>query len=144
MEIIEHNKAIAELMGATPKPYPKDGKASYYYDYQKVKTPTPTSSFWWGEWELQYHTSWDWLMPVVEKIESMQWIGVNKIYVQISDKSCSIWTYFDVKEFLRLTGDDKNEDGKYKVKITADTKIKATWLAIIDFIKWYNIHKQSK
>lgn len=86
---------------------------------------------------MRYNLSWDWLMPVVEKIERYKCLGVDKTYVQISDKHCAIWNYFDVKEFLRMTGDDKNEDGKFKVRHSASTKIEATWLAVVDFIKWH-------
>ena len=38
--------------------------------------------------ELQYHTSWDWLMPVVEKIESLgYWVNRNDGDITISNKS---------------------------------------------------------
>jgi len=58
----EKNKLIAEFMGleASPKYNPKE---YYRKEYNS------------GEWylpeEMQYHTSWDWLMPVLEKIETL-------------------------------------------------------------------------
>lgn len=38
--------------------------------------------------ELKYHESWDWLMPVVEKIESLgYWVNRNDGDITISNKS---------------------------------------------------------
>lgn len=88
--------------------------------------------------QLQYNERFDWLMPVVEKIENISYIGVDKIYFNIIDTKAQIWTYFDVKEFLRLTGDDKNERNKFKVGISAKTKMEAVYAAVVEFIKWYN------
>lgn len=87
---------------------------------------------------LEYDASWDWLMPVVEKIENIRHIGIDAVYFQIKGHQAQIWTYFDVKEFLRMTGDDKNDGNKFKVGHSAKTKIEATYHACLDFIKWYN------
>ena len=52
---MENNKLIAEFMGYTP--YEKFGdNAEYYYRGEYVKLD-----------EMRFHTSWDWLMPVVVK-----------------------------------------------------------------------------
>ncbi len=56
-----------------------------------------------------YDTSWDWLMPVVEKIE-----GLGYFY---SDSD---------GERIQVT----NIQGK--------SKIEATYKAVVEFIKWYN------
>ena len=56
MNIQESNKLIAEFMGIV---YPK-------LDNVIVIDNVVTK-----EDELQYHTSWDWLMSVVEKIDAM-------------------------------------------------------------------------
>lgn len=80
---------------------------------------------------LKYHSSWDWLMPVVEKIEKCTW-PVN-LYTQIY-----------------------GDDGHYGCKITSNnwpegdginahdmtSKIEVVWQAVIQFIQWYN--NQSK
>ena len=58
---MKDNKLIAEFMEleASPKYNPKE---YYIKEYNS------------GEWylpeEMQYHTSWDWLMPVLKKINS--------------------------------------------------------------------------
>ena len=51
---MKDNKLIAEFMGL------EFSKGEYY-------RPLYNSGDWIPENELQYHTSWDWLMPVVKK-----------------------------------------------------------------------------
>jgi hypothetical protein len=71
-------------------------------------------------WQLgfgKYDTSFEWLMEVVEKIESM------KIIMEI--------TLSTVNVFSELNG---FEDFYIKGK----TKKEAVWLAVVGIIKWYN------
>ena len=56
MNTIENNKMIAEFMGL-----------EMLNDLQ-IKTPKDGGIF---LSELKYHTSWDWLMPVIKKIKLM-------------------------------------------------------------------------
>lgn len=69
----------------------------------------------------EYHKKWDWLMPVVERIETM---GPTGYEVSIIDKECEIGTmgYY------------------YKVIVVCkgETKIEAVFDAVVNFIKWYN------
>ncbi len=51
----QNNKLIAEFMGMELG----DDKTMYYDDAENLHPPTPIN-------ELKFHTSWDWLMPVVE------------------------------------------------------------------------------
>lgn len=65
--------------------------------------------------QFKYHTSWDWLMPVVEKID--------KLFDEESDN----WMNKILDEdFPRITD----------LKIT--TPREYVWDAVIQFIKWYN------
>lgn len=70
----------------------------------------------------KYNTSWNWLMPVVEKIESTgqgyKFQICRKRVVVIEDWGQQL----DV------------------VKVKAQSKIEATWLAVVEFIKHHN-HK---
>ena len=101
-EIIEDNKLIAEFMGATyitakqPNPYwenvPDNGQ---YLDTKRLK----------------YHSSWDWLMPVVEKIQEV--VGDNEELFET-----------DMFESLINTIPYANIEDSFKV--------------VIEFIKWYN------
>lgn len=71
--------------------------------------------------ELKFHSSWNWIMEVVEKIEQLT--GNFRI----------------VNNIAIIDGND--EDGYIKIfdeKITGDNKIDATYKMIVNFIKWYN------
>jgi hypothetical protein len=113
-EILEGNKLIADFMGWH---HHEDKK----YDAHEMSN-------------LKYHTSWDWLMPVVEKIESL------RSFVSINSKSCGIWNYFNPMEVLRESPSNPNH---HKVHCTGATKIEGTYKAVLDFIKWCNQNKQS-
>jgi hypothetical protein len=67
----------------------------------------------------QYHSSWDWLMPVVEKIEAMR--GTHLL---MKPFGCEILMF-----------------GKSLINEVGNTKIEAAWLAVVEFIKWYNQSK---
>ena len=49
---------------------------------------------------LQYHTSWDWLMPVVEEIDHLQYEDVVEIEEGMKMRSISA-TYNAVVEFIK-------------------------------------------
>ena len=87
----QENKLIAEFMGYN---YPGDFNLD----------------------ELMYRSSWDWLMPVVEKIESL---GNG---VTIYKKGCHV-----------------NDIGIFSTNgFNHSSKIEQTWKACVEFIKWYN------
>lgn len=115
MNTTEGNKLIAEFMGGV-----------YYADCSRWGGNIPGYC---DSDELQYHTSWDWLMPVFEKIESTKCKRYNRDYVPtitIGRKSCVITVYFDT-DFVTL----------------GSSKIEAAWNAIVDFIQWYNDDKNN-
>lgn len=72
----------------------------------------------------RYHSSWDWLMPVVEKIEQ---ILPDDSVVTIEYKDC----YIPVLE----------DDDSFTIQGNGLTKIEAVYNAVVEFIKWYNIQK---
>lgn len=72
--------------------------------------------------KLEYHSSWDWLMPVVEKIENS-----GTYSVEIDKYKCSI-TYVRLWNNKRLCYHEKIEK----------TKIEIVWLCVVEFIYWYN------
>lgn len=73
--------------------------------------------------KLSYSTSWDWLMPVVEKIEAMERTLVN-IY---GDATVIAVDAIDGVEIYGKT----NHGNK-------DNKIGHAYRAVVEFIKWYN------
>ena len=92
----KNNKLIAEFMGL------KEHEGSYYL-------PLYNSGDWVPDVELEYHNSWDWLMPVVDKIKilvmeddsdelynSEEWDNITHTLVQIEIKS----VYQAVVEFI--------------------------------------------
>jgi len=129
MKTIEGNKLIAEFMGLelADKKYPSDG----YWISLHLPMFTDSDMTEWADTrngmiriprsQLKYHSSWDWLMPVVEKIESL---GYN---TQI---------HFD----LFMVGD--KDSLRNVTETSASPKIMSIWYGVIAFIEWYN--EQSK
>jgi len=109
-EILEGNKLIAKFMGAEI-----DENFARFLNYSNDSV----SGRGYHIFELLYHSSWDWLMPVVEKIESLK--EVESAFI-IELNYCSIW----VKDNLVFNTEEK-------------TKIKSVYKTIIEFIKWHNI-----
>lgn len=120
--IVENNKLIAEFMGWTKRGcdylYPRE----FYYLYQ----PYNIYEFEGGQYNyeedetgLKFHSSWDWLMPVVEKIsKAVQFKTVDE---------CTREEWITSTNLTRLT-------------ITSD--IETVYNAVIHFVMWYS--KQSK
>ena len=75
---------------------------------------------------LEYHTSWDWLMPVVEEIEKLG-------YDFTASKRRDILVYD--ANFM----DENNIDIVY-IENYKDRK-EATYQAVVEFIEFYNLHK---
>jgi hypothetical protein len=68
------------------------------------------------ETTFKYHVDWNHLMAVVEEIEKEK--GVT---ILLHPVGCEIYVC-----------------GKEISNKNSDTKIKATWLSVVEFIKWYN------
>lgn len=66
---------------------------------------------------MQYHTSWDWLMPVVEKIDDL---GFS---YEIATQICSIGVF--------------RKDYNKTVKSDIEPTISVVWQSVIEFITWY-------
>lgn len=107
------NKLIAEFM-ELPTEVSEAGLLNYYY-YGGCNSVT-----WYEEHELSYNVSWDWLMPVVEKIESLRDVDGNGYRFSI-DMCNAIIEGTDIE----IIG------GAYKIN--------ATYKAVIEFIKKWKI-----
>ncbi len=119
-EILEGNKLIAEFMGFTvyDKRYPRnhsigvaDATIPQRKDYILEK--------------CKYHTSWEWLMMAVDKME-------DDGYCFTSDP----WThklieYGTVDERVVLEYEKQNEN----------TNLENLYYPVIEFIKWYKTYK---
>lgn len=120
MEQQEGNKLIAEFMELPIHDGVSIAKTPlmlYEFNYNLHSTS-----------ELKFHTSWDWLMPVVDKIE-----GNVDYEVDIANGICTI------------SAPDKHQKDTFTNVIAcvcfpeAKSKIEAVYKAVIEFIKWYNI-----
>jgi len=85
---------------------------------------------------LKYNYSWNDLMSVVEKIESIYDNFHGYFGVHISSNSCSI-------QGTNLRTDPENPCYAYFNETYGDNKIQATWLAVVSFIKWYTNYKDN-
>ena len=95
--MMNNNKLIAEFM-ELPTEVSKAGLLNYYHrEYN--------SGTWYEEHELSYNVSWDWLMPVVEKIEQVN-EGVPHQLLDINLFSSIDEVYQAVIEFI------ENYDGE--------------------------------
>lgn len=101
-ELEDANKLIAEFMGMIQGRIVDE---IGYYDTD----------------ELEYHSSWDWLMPVVEKI------GLEYL-VKIQNGTCTIFYIHPM--------------GSKQVNISfqcEDKTIDSVYLAVLDFLEWYKL-----
>lgn len=76
--------------------------------------------------EYLFHDSFEWLMPVVEKIESA--------------KRFPTFSVFIVKRVCRIHIYRSHDNSEQIVLQQADTKLEATWRAVVVFIKWHNLN----
>lgn len=82
--------------------------------------------------QLKFHSSWDWLMPCVQKIEELDRLGG---IVTIIQGQCTITS--------RMAGDHTVMANKsHYMLMGAKGKLLATYEAVVEFIKWYNKHKE--
>jgi len=104
MNTTENNKLIAEFMGYE--------KVLSSYNLPQHETNGMQCFL---EEELKFHTSWDWLIPVVNKIYS------SDDYIKYKREASGIF----------------NEE-----PVHINTKfIEETYKAVIEFIKWHNENK---
>jgi hypothetical protein len=110
MNTLENNKLIAEFLGATFK------ENEFYFPAIVFKT----GKNYFENHELKFHSDWNWLMEVVEKIENL---GYN---FQITSKDATVL---------------QNHGAIYQsliYKVDGLNKMQATYQTVVEFIKWYN------
>jgi hypothetical protein len=121
--IEEKNRIIAEFMGYEEE-QTENGEFVYAIEFKNpVKLNDIQVEFFFAH-ELKYHTSWDWLMPVVEKIESLGY-NVEKNFQHIDND----WQTLITKGHDILFQDFAKEG------------IDAMYCTVISFIKMYNENK---
>jgi hypothetical protein len=152
MNTRENNKLIAEFMGYRECPmklYRMDDKFesvtiySMYQDedeYLTIEAGKKQVKF--SPNEMEFHTSWDWLMPVVEKIEREHKANFITKCIWNEFNECS---YYQVIVNIEKGEMSKDRSCIYDSKKVYDyigesikDKRKATHEAVVQFIKWYN------
>lgn len=116
-EVLEGNKLIAEFMGV------KIGIDKYSW---RIGCTEPLQ-----EKHLSYHKEWGWIMPVLEKISR----------IKIEWKNSQDIDFY----YPRTFGMISQENGQIMVRFNgcalykADTLLEATYLAVVDFVKNYEV-----
>lgn len=77
---------------------------------------------------LWYHKSWDWLTPVIEKIESLTKNFVSP-YFNICNNYCVLHWQTDSLHPTCF---------RYLQSHCGNNKLQTLWECCVDFIKWYN------
>ena len=97
----ENNKLITEFMGLDTEVF-NSGLLNYNHN-----------NVWHEEHELSYNVSWDWLMPVVQKIGDEYYnTPFDETYSHLTEQYENIWTIEDtyraVVEFIKDQNTIKN------------------------------------
>ena len=130
MNIDEGNELIAEFLGYSRKVVRYQEKSynssnEFYYRWTE-------GELWCDEAghplddeydELLFHANWDWLMPLVFKIESL---------------GCIVNISISLTNHIRIV--NPSLDNMIISSIESNDLQEAIWLACIDYITWYNIH----
>ena len=101
-----NNKLIAEFMGISIgeyTTYPEESPTQYAVE------------------DLQYHISWDWIMPVIDKIETMGCEVVHRV------GDCNIYKI------------DEQENYRCIIEMIGLNKLESTYKAVVEFIKNHKI-----
>jgi len=117
----ENNKLLAEFMGVKPEitGYYSGRKENWYDGYQLHKAGLPFNygAMGNGTNDLKFHNCWDWLMPVVDKIESFGYM---------------------VKILTGRTNIGERMNVFHISQYEESTKLENTYKAVIEFINHHN------
>lgn len=125
MNIEESNKLIALFMGGVPIGDGSVRLEGEHYYYRTHQTNPVHDKY------LEYHTSWDWLDPVIEKIEALDDMELGGVEIS---QMCRIYTSGQSFDITYNEGD----------------ALKSTHAAVASFIKHYynkryeNEHRRRK
>jgi len=112
---LDGNKLIADFDGLLQDSYGK------YFKYGIFKA--------YNESEFKYHESYEWLMPVVERIKELKH-PVN-FYQSLIQNTVEIYSMVDRHYIVRVSD-------------TIEKPITILWLAVVEFIEWFNKQENDK
>ena len=129
MSIKENNKLIAEVMGWEVGLH--SGREVEHCVQGQLETHKKVVGGSLSFQNMKYHFSWDWLMPVVEKIASTD---CSKVDIHTGTGCTDSFSWCDIEWYdgknKFLTSDKINQDEQ--------NPLTATYRAVVEFIKWYN------
>jgi hypothetical protein len=128
MEVQEMNEVIARFMG-WKKCSKEDnwGRSRINYEtWENLNHVGYSNHF--------FHSSWDWLMPVVEKINNID----NGIF------NFTIGKQFGIIEYTAIQIFSDTGAQRYNFQAQADTTIKAVHFTAWEFITWHNKNSKPK
>lgn len=124
--VLQGNKLIAEFMGWRPSVVenginlyylPNDTTGEYNHSCKQMSLES-----------MIFHTSWDWIMFVVNKIESLTEDTLTCVYwFEITP---SFINFYSHPQFCKTPD--------FEIKIKNNDKLTALYLAVVKFIEWYN------
>ncbi len=114
MNTLENNKLIAEFLGATNNNHPDD--YDMYGIIETIEDGEDEKHYFKPE-EMLFNSDWNWLMEVVEKIESLD------------------FSFQILKNGWVVINDDDNEE---VLESFGESKLNAVYGGCIEFIKYYN------
>lgn len=84
--------------------------------------------------ELEYDISWDWLMPVVEKIDKLTMSDETHFRTNINGSRNRTHCYIHKYHPGMSVGKEVSEGHE-------DSKLSSVYKAVVGFIKWHNVNK---
>ena len=146
-EILKGNKLIAEFIGAVyirrEDLFDDHIIEEFIYNNNhpiSKQIPKVTENL----YHLRYHLSWDWLMPVVEKIEETSFEKIKSDYVPYTKHPLTVSLNY---KYAKITVDNDyklqniHKEGIIFNEYNEESKIIACYKAVVEFIKWYNQNK---
>jgi hypothetical protein len=112
----ESNKLLAEFMGCYQN---NEG----FWGFEN----TPNHKTWNNDRFLdctKYDTDWNWLIEIVEKIESF-----------VDENKHAKYNFITEQSFVEIIDNNTSDT---IVEIDRDTKMEATYNACVQFVQWYN------
>lgn len=131
-DILENNRLLAEFLEFKKVEYYNNYHAFIipdylaYHEYKNLTLENNNEVVAWDAENLLFHKNWNWLMNVVEKIESLNYavyIQTRSTRIESEDGKLMFWFFVG-----------QSEDGKYEI----NSKIEAVYNTCVEFVKNYN------
>lgn len=123
MKNLESNRLIVDFMGIKSHMYSPDNYGWADQPYYSIHEDTPEKVMKGIVSYVKYDSDWNWLMKVVEKIESI--VFSNDVFYNLNILGgCQVYIVSSNMEEL--------------VDISGETKLLSVYKACVEFIKWYN------